>query len=97
MLNQKNIKLLNFKVQIASQTCQDGEHKIEFTTTVQYPAVFVYVQIEHDSVDVYKLSRNGFMQLDESEPLTLTFRNTDCGVIIEEKNIKVLTINQFMT
>lgn len=65
-------------------------------TTVTTPAIFVYVQIKHQHIESYKLSKNGYIQINPAENFTITFLNPDCVAAFEENNIYILNVNDFI-
>lgn len=77
--------------------CQDnGYRKIVFDIVIEAPALFVYIQIQHDSIDQYELTDNGFMQFQRKQTIGVRFSDPSCSVIFSERNIHILTVNKFM-
>lgn len=60
------------------------------------PALFVYVQVKHQNIDTYQLSKNGYIQINPVENFTITFLDSDCTLTFEEENIHVLSVNEFV-
>lgn len=75
---------------------ETGHHETTVKVTVTAPAVFVYIQIKHEEIHKFELSRNGFIQVKPIENLTISFSNPNCVLNIEEENIIILTVNDFV-
>lgn len=85
-----------FQHNIASSKCSNGIQELEISIRVRAPAIFVYIQIIHDDIDRFSATKNGFMQVDESETVGISFRNPNCRSQIQKEHISILTVNDFM-
>lgn len=66
--------------------------------SVQYPALFVYITINNDVLSEYTLSKNGYIQLQAIDTVSVNYYNMNCNsVILERRNIKIKTVNRYMT
>ncbi|XP_055850263.1 beta-mannosidase [Episyrphus balteatus] len=91
------IKDPKLKVQISSRYCRTESTLNSYSLSIQveHPALFVYIEIIHNSVNTYRLSKNGFMQVDPIQMVHLEFTNKKC-IELTTDNIKVTTVNQYM-
>lgn len=89
-----------FKVQnIREDTANvsiDGYRTIIFDIVIEAPALFVYIQIQHDTISRYVLTDNGFMQFERNQTIGVNFYDPSGSLTIDERNIHILTVNQFM-
>lgn len=74
-----------------------GEQAVEAKVTVNSPALFVYIQIKHPQITLYDLSKNGFIQVDDEEHVTITFSNEQCSIKLTAENVCISTINDFIS
>lgn len=79
---------------IASTECNYGSRHSVLELKTHYPALFVYIQI--NEVDQYTLSENGFMLVSSPYTVTLDYDDINCNSTLNEKNIKIMTVNNFL-
>uniref|UniRef100_W8BJY5 beta-mannosidase n=1 Tax=Ceratitis capitata TaxID=7213 RepID=W8BJY5_CERCA len=63
---------------------------------VHAPALFVFIQIVHPQIKKYKLSHNGFIQAEPIKVVHLDYEHSSECMTIENENIKVQTMNQYL-
>lgn len=72
-------------------------HSATLSISIQYPALFVYITINNDVLREYTLSKNGYIQLQAIDTVSVDYINKNCNsVILERPNIKVKTVNRYM-
>lgn len=94
----KNINLkrnLYIQWKIINSKCQKSHMQIELEIKVDSPAYFVNIAINHPTLTKYRLSSNGFIQLEPLTSVKVNFRNPKCIEQITEKDFVVQTLNQY--
>lgn len=81
--------------ELSELVCRNSLNMYSISISTNYPAFFVYVEITNLDVKRYKLSKNGFLQLSPMNVVHLEFESDTC-IQISKKDIKILTINDFM-
>jgi beta-mannosidase len=97
--NYKNIKLIrdpNLTVTITKKFCEYNQSQISILSSIDSPAIFVYLALEHEFIEHYQFSNNGFIQVEPVKILQLNFENPDCMWEISESQLKVKTLNEYM-
>lgn len=64
--------------------------------SITAPAIFVYVQMNHDQIHEYQFSKNGFIQTEPLVALDISYINPNCTFEINNNHFKVLTVNDFL-
>ncbi|XP_037951778.1 beta-mannosidase-like [Teleopsis dalmanni] len=84
------------KATLSSATCTSSKTSYSLTILVNYPALFVYIELQHHRIVNYTLSDNGFVQVVPAKMVHIEYQETEC-ITITMANIKILTMNQFMS
>lgn len=94
--NSRNFfQIQNIRSDIANMS-DDGYRTITFDIVIEAPALFVYIQIQHDAIDRYVLTDNGFMQFERNQTIGVNFYDPTGSAAFDERNVHVITVNQFM-
>lgn len=80
----------------SSSKCEKGSHTISLEVKIETPAIFMSVIFNHNSIKEYRLSKNGFIQLEPIQVVQVTFQNPSCENVITADNFVVKTLNQFL-
>lgn len=86
----------NIRSKILSTNCHQSQEKIQLRIEIDSPAYFVYILLKHDIITQYKISKNGFIQLENIHEVDLIYRNPNCNEKITEDNFIFKTLNQFL-
>ncbi|CRL07018.1 CLUMA_CG019973, isoform A [Clunio marinus] len=95
----KTLKLIGdpkVKLQITTNRCENGEHRISLDVKIEKPALFISVKFVHDVIKRYRMSKNGFMQFEPIQVLQVNIKNPNCEYKFGVENFKVTTLNQFL-
>jgi beta-mannosidase len=95
----KGIKLKtnpNIRFTILSTKCRKNQEETHIKIEIDSPAYFVYILFKHDKIAQYKLSENGFIQLEASRDILIVYRNPKCNEKITQDNFNVKSLNQFL-
>lgn len=84
------------ELRIVSRNCVKGSQRISLEVKTQKPALFTSIVFSHDKIKKYRLSRNGFMQLQPIETVEATFNNPACLQTVDVNNFKIHSLNQFL-
>lgn len=80
----------------AIDRCTKGSHKISLEVSVNTPAIYMSISLEHESITKYKLSKNGFMQFEPIQVVDVTFENPNCAQEIKIEHFKAFTLNKYL-
>ncbi|GAB0088016.1 hypothetical protein DMENIID0001_023910 [Sergentomyia squamirostris] len=83
-------------VVVASNRCSFSVSQISLEVKARAPAVFVYLQINNSAIESYTLSKNGYIQLEPIQMIRLEFENDNCETVLPRRDIRILTINDFL-
>lgn len=75
----------------------EGRQAVRVKVSVEAPALFVYAQITHPQISSFDLSKNGFIQYHAEDFFTMTFPNANCSIEFTEKNVDIVTVNDFIS
>lgn len=84
------------ELQIIANKCDQGTQTISLEVRAQKPALFISIVFTHGEIKKYRLSRNGFMQLNPIEAVELTFENPSCLQTVDASNFEIHSLNQFL-
>lgn len=87
---------LNIRISIVSKSCKKNQENVKIKIEINSPAYFVYILFTHNTITRYKLSDNGFIQLEPSQEIVVIYRNPNCSQNITVNNFKIKTLNQFL-
>ncbi|KAG4075854.1 hypothetical protein HA402_003680 [Bradysia odoriphaga] len=94
-IKDPKLKVQNIRQDIDDSSL-DGYRTIIFDIIVEAPALFVYIQIQHDAISRFVLTDNGFMQFERNRTIGINFYDPTGSLTIDDRNIRILTVNQFM-
>lgn len=80
----------------AIDRCTKGSHKISLEVSVNSPAIYMSISLQHESITKYKLSKNGFMQFEPIQVVDVTFENPGCAQEIKVEHFKAFTLNKYL-
>lgn len=92
----KNVKNPNIKLKIGSQTCEKDQARVPIEVSVDFPALFVYLELMNMEVEEYQLSDNGFVQVEETRTIYVTYKNPGCKLRLVPTDFKVMDVNRFL-
>lgn len=84
------------RVTLVGHECRDGRSTVDVRLAVDHPALFVFVTVRHAAVRAYRLSANGFVQLEPVRTVRLSFANAQCAVELRASDVRVQTVNEYM-
>jgi hypothetical protein len=64
--------------------------------TVDFPALFVYLELMNMDVEHYELSDNGFVQLEAKRTIWISYGNPGCKLRLVETDFKIMDVNRFL-
>lgn len=83
-------------LKITNNKCDKGNHRISLEVKIQSPAIFMHISLNHEVIKKYRLSKNGFMQVEPIQVVQVTFKNPDCEETVNVDNFNFKTLNQFL-
>ncbi|CAG9811752.1 unnamed protein product [Chironomus riparius] len=92
----KSMKDPNLTYEFTTNKCENEQHRISMTINIDSPALFVFIVLEHPEIKQYKLSKNGFIQVEPFITVQLTFSNPGCRSSIKADSLKIKTLNKFL-
>jgi len=90
----RGIRDPNVQIEIYLSKYKEPISSVSIAIKINYPALFVYLEIDHENITHYKLSENGFIQIEPVKVVYLEFLNE---FEIKTEHIKVHTVNQYMS
>ncbi|CAO1424510.1 unnamed protein product [Diamesa serratosioi] len=92
----KSVKDPKLTINIASNRCENNFHRVAIEIKIQSPAIFIYIELRNLDIPKYRLSKNGFMQLEPIQTLQVTFDNPKCQFNVTASDFNVQTLNKFV-
>lgn len=85
------------QVTIVSNECNSSEQKVTLSVTTKAPVLFFYIDILNEGVEHFQLSDNGFMIVEPTTTVTITYPSPGCSVTqLKLEDLRVHTVNQYM-
>lgn len=84
------------EIKISTSKCGNGTHRISLEVKIQKPALFMWIVLNHSEIKKFRLSRNGFMQIEPIQIVEVTFTNPSCLEVVNASNFQFKTLNQFL-
>jgi hypothetical protein len=94
--NLIDVKDPNVRLRFSSSKCEKNKQTINVEIKIEFPAVFLWINVEHEKIKKFKLSQNGFIQVEPVQNVQLTFENLNCEVNLKAEDLIVKTLNKFM-
>lgn len=92
----KSVKDPKLTINIASNRCENNFHRVAVEIKIQSPAIFIHIELRHSDIPKYRLSKNGFMQLEPIQTFQVTFDNPKCQFNITSSDFIVNSLNKFV-
>ncbi|XP_070497078.1 beta-mannosidase isoform X2 [Chironomus tepperi] len=92
----KSMKEPNLSYEFTTNKCENDQHRISITIKIDSPALFVYIVLEHPVIKQYRLSKNGFIQVEPFITVQLTFNNPGCSSSVKADSLKIKTLNKYL-
>lgn len=92
----KAVKEPNVTAEFSSNKCENSLNRISMTIKTERPALFVHIVLNHPEIKKYKLSNNGFIQVEPVSLVQLTFTNPDCALNVTVDAIDIRTLNKYL-
>lgn len=92
----KSVKDPKLTINIAKSRCENNFHRVAIEIKIQSPAIFIYIELRNLDIPKYRLSKNGFMQLEPIQTLQVTFDNPKCQFNVTTSDFFVKTLNKFV-
>lgn len=92
----QGVKDPNVKLQIVSDQCHNNHNLIKIEIRIDYPAIFLWISLQHEKIKKIKFSKNGFIQVQAVESVLMTFENENCEEKVKVQDLMVKVMNKFL-
>lgn len=92
----QNVKDPNLRLRIARNKCTKNQHTVDVEVEIDFPAIFVSINLQHEKIKKFSVSKNGFIQVEPIQNVELSFVNPNCELVVTNENLVVNTLNEFM-
>lgn len=92
----QSVKNPNLQLKIVRNTCTNEQHTLDVDIKIDFPAIFVTLNLKHEKIKKFSFSKNGFIQVEPIQRVEINFLNPNCELKVVEENLVVNILNEFM-
>lgn len=94
--NLVDVKDPNVRLTFSSDNCEKGRHNINIEVQIDFPVIFLWINVQHEHIKKFKISKNGFIQVEPIQNVQLSFDNPNCEWKFTVDDLMVKSLNKFM-
>lgn len=94
--NLRDVKDPNVKLRFSSRKCEKNREIINVEIKIDFPAIFLWINVDHEKIKKFKFNRNGFIQVEPIQNVQLSFENLNCEISLMVENLVMKTLNRFL-
>lgn len=84
------------ELRIVSSICVTGNHSVSLEIVVTKPALFISIDFVHNNLKKYRLSQNGFIQLEAIRKVEISISNPSCRETVNISSFRIHSLNKFL-